>query len=119
MIILSRSHFFLEFRLQHDFPEDAVGCHQNVLIVKENVIDPGYSFIAQICIVHVVCPPEERHVEGKMHVMVHVGSRCYQPVHEPVIHKGNNCGWSQTGRRQRTCNTQSDRNILLRVFIAH
>ena len=117
VIELPRAHLLLELRPDQDLPQPAVRLHQHVLVVEQDVVDARDALVPQVRVVHVVAAPEQRQVEREMQVVVHVGARGDDPVHEAVVHQRDDRRRSQARRRQGPRQAHADGDVVLRVAV--
>ena len=117
MIKFPGSHFLLEFRPHQDSSQPSIRFHQNIFIIEENVVDPGYALLPQIRIIHEMAAAVHGQVEGEMQVVIHIRAGGGDPVHETVVHQRNDGGRSQAGRGQGPGQAQTHGHILLGIFV--
>ncbi len=84
------------FGLQH--LGDEVVCLEEHVGVEDDVVDADDAVPAQRHVVHVRGNPVQGEPERPVHVMVEVGARGDDPVHESGFHEGNERREPQTRR---------------------
>ena len=91
VIKFSCAHFLLEFWSYQYFSELSVGFHQDIFVIKKDVINSRYALVPQINVIDHMAAPEHRQIERVMYVVIHIRARGDKPVNKTVVHQGNYC----------------------------
>ncbi len=109
---LGRTHRALELRSRDDLAEERVGVEQHV-VVEEDVVDADDALFAQFHVVGLVRALVHGQPEAEVRIVVEIGTRGHDPVHEAGFHERDDRAHAEARGRERTGDAERHRHVFL------